>query len=195
VFCRKEERELVTWKGIQIIVANWNTGTHVLSSQMGHLTKKAMMMMKSHQLRHGRQDNHATYQSDDDREKSHRYILRNKDQPVLPYPIIAACLCEVGTSCRELTQYTAYALYLTFVKQFTWALPTSSTMTTCGAWFCTACSSTSCWASGDGTSMRRARPMAGWGMLLHPVLLQGRLFFAKCFYTKSVTRDTQLKQN
>ena len=46
--------------------------------------------------------------------------------------------------------------------------PISSMMITSGMWFSTASIITSCWNSGVATCMRRARPMAGWGMSPSP---------------------------
>ena len=49
-------------------------------------------------------------------------------------------------------------------------VPISSITITCGMWFSTASIITACCSSGEGTCMRRARPMPGWGMSPSPAI-------------------------
>mmetsp|Transcript_8006 Transcript_8006/g.29972 ORF Transcript_8006/g.29972 Transcript_8006/m.29972 type:complete len:269 (+) Transcript_8006:2765-3571(+) len=48
------------------------------------------------------------------------------------------------------------------------SVPISSTTTTSGVWFCTASIKTWCCSLGDGTCMRRALPIPGWGISPSP---------------------------
>ena len=71
--------------------------------------------------------------------------------------------CAVATSCTPRSAMVRAASASAVV-------PISSMTMTCGMWFSTASIITACCWSGDGTCMRRARPMPGCGMSPSPAI-------------------------
>mmetsp|Transcript_1304 Transcript_1304/g.3524 ORF Transcript_1304/g.3524 Transcript_1304/m.3524 type:complete len:273 (+) Transcript_1304:702-1520(+) len=69
--------------------------------------------------------------------------------------------CAVPTSCTPRSAMVLHAMASASV-------PISSTMITSGMWFSTASIMIWCCCAGSGTCMRRALPMAGWGMSPSP---------------------------
>jgi len=71
------------------------------------------------------------------------------------------------------------------------SVPISSMTMTSGMWFSTASIITACWRLGVGTCMRRALPMAGWGMSPSPAIsLEVSTMTTRLFMSSASTRAT-----